>query len=103
MPDVCDAEFTNRGGSLAAKLAGSWRTGSPRSGRACASCSTSRSWSAASRRFRCVRVEFKHLSAAELSSGKKPELNYAIRGHSELNFAQTIRAEFCRKKYLFWR
>jgi cyclic AMP-dependent transcription factor ATF-4 len=33
--------------------AGSWRTGSRRSGRACASCSTSRSWSAASRRFRC--------------------------------------------------
>ena len=31
----------------------------------------------------------KHLSAAELSSGKKPELNYAIRGRSELNFAQT--------------
>ena len=39
---------------VATTTAGSWRTGSRRSGRACASCSTSRSWSAASRCFRCV-------------------------------------------------
>lgn len=53
---LANAEFPNFPSSFLAipSTAGSWRTGSPRSGRACGSCSTSRSWSAASRRSRCV-------------------------------------------------